>query len=432
MAEWPIMSLREAGVILIDCVHATPAAEPFGYPYIAIPDMKDGRIDFSKARRISEIDFEKWTTKARPRRHDVVLSRRTNPGVTATVGEECAFALGQNLVLLRADGSRVLPEFLKWLVAGPDWWAQISKFLNVGAVFDSLKCADVPRFQLPIPPRHEQQRIVSILGALDDKIDLNRRMNETLEAMARALFKDWFVDFGPTRAKMEGRAPYLASDLWALFPDRLDDDGKPEGWEVSSIGEEIRVAGGSTPRTTEPAYWDGDIAWATPKDLSRLDAPVLFETERLITHAGLSQISSGLLPKGTVLLSSRAPIGYVAITEIPVAVNQGFIGMVCEGRLSNVFCWLWTIFRMDEIKQRANGSTFLEISKSNFRPIPVTVASRRILFAFDQMVRPLFTRIAHNEDESRTLAATRDLLLPKLMSGEIRVRDAEKMVEPAL
>ncbi len=210
MAEWQIMSLEDAGVTLIDCIHKTPKAVASGYPYVAIPQLKNGRIDFTDARRISHLDFLEWTKKVRPQRHDVVLSRRTNPGVTATFGNDCDFALGQNLVLLRADGRYVRPEFLRWLVLGPAWWGQIEKFNNVGAIFDSLKCADVPRFELPIPPKTEQIKIAMLLGALDDKIDLNRRMNETLEAMARAIFKDWFVDFGPTRAKMEGGAPYFA------------------------------------------------------------------------------------------------------------------------------------------------------------------------------------------------------------------------------
>ncbi len=250
-------------------------------------------------------------------------------------------------------------------------------------------------------------------------------MNATLEAMARALFRDWFVDFGPTRTKMQGRAPYLAPDLWSLFPGRLDDEGKPEAWAVSTIGDEVRVVGGSTPSTKEPDLWDGGINWATPKDLSTLSAPALLETSRTITAAGLGKISSGLLPVGALLLSSRAPIGYVAITEVPVAINQGFIGMICDKRISNVFAWLWTIENMDAIIAKANGSTFQEISKGNFRPLPVVVAPDPLLQAFDSIVKPFYERIAKNEREARTLAQTRDLLLPRLMSGDLRVADLD-------
>jgi type I restriction enzyme S subunit len=287
----------------------------------------------------------------------------------------------------------------------------------------------IENFYVPAFSIREQRAIASVLGSLDDKIYLSRRINETLEATGRAIFKDWFIDFGPTLAKMEGRSPYLEPEIWSLFPDRLDNEGKPQGWEKSNIGREVDVVGGSTPSTKVTSYWGGDHCWATPKDLSSLNAPVLLATERTITKAGLSQISSGLLPIGTVLLSSRAPIGYLAISMVPTAVNQGFIAMVCRSRVSNIFAWLWTKENMEAILRNANGSTFQEISKANFRPIPLTVPPAPVLAAFDDEARPLFDRIADNEREIQTLAATRDLLLPKLMSGEIRVRDPEKTIE---
>jgi len=170
-------------------------------------------------------------------------------------------------------------------------------------------------FTLIIPTHAEQRAIAHILGTLDDKIELNRRMNETLEAMARTLFKSWFVDFDPVRAKMEGRDPRLPNHIADLFPDRLEDSelgAIPAGWEIKTVGEFVTVVGGSTPSTKELTYWnEGTHCWATPKDLSALTVPVLLNTERRITDAGLAQISSGLLPAGTVLLSSRAPIGYL-------------------------------------------------------------------------------------------------------------------------
>lgn len=297
-----------------------------------------------------------------------------------------------------------------------------------------LTQGNMNRIPILVPPRLEDQvAIASTLGALDDKIELNRQMNETLEAMARAIFKDWFVDFGPTRAKMEGRAPYLAPDIWSLFPDRLDDDGKPEWWVDSTIGTEVEVVGGSTPSTKDTCYWAGGLnCWATPKDLSALSHPVLLNTERKITDAGVAVISSGLLPAGTVLLSSRAPIGYLAIAEVPTAINQGFIAMKCRGRISNLFALLWAREHMDAITANANGSTFQEISKANFRPIPFVRPAEGVLEAFDNTCRPLHTRLVANVRENDTLTTLRDLLLPKLMSGEIRIKDAEKMVGNAV
>ena len=354
----------------------------------------------------------------------VVTGRYGTLGLVFYVAEDF-WPLNTTLYVRDFKGNN--PRFIYYFLQSLDFNAYSDKAAVPGLNRNHLHLAPV-RYPVDII---DQRAIANILGALDDKIDLNRRMNETLEAMARAIFKDWFVDFGPTRAKIEDRAPYLAPEVWALFPARLDDDRKPEGWINSTIGQEVEVIGGSTPSTREPRFWGGSVAWATPKDLSSLSSPVLLETERKITETGLAQISSGLLPVGTVLLSSRAPIGYIAVALVPTAVNQGFIAMICRNRISSVFAWLWTQANMEAIHQKANGSTFQEISKANFRPIPVIVAPDAVNRAFDHVARPLLDRIICNERENRSLAATRDLLLPKLMSGEIRVRDAEKIAERA-
>ena len=240
-SDWKRTSLREAGVTLLDCDHRTPPAADGGYPYVAIPQLKEGRLALADARRISPEHFTGWTRKAKPQHHDVILSRRCNPGETAYVpaGLECA--LGQNLVLLRADGTKLFPPFLRWLVRGTDWWEQVGTFINVGAVFDSLKCADIPNFTMPLPPLAEQKAIAAVLGALDDKIELNLRMNVTLETMARALFQSWFVDFDPVRAKIDRRAPATLDPVTAgLFPAAFQDSELgpiPKGWSASRVGE---------------------------------------------------------------------------------------------------------------------------------------------------------------------------------------------------
>jgi type I restriction enzyme S subunit len=291
---------------------------------------------------------------------------------------------------------------------------------------------------VPLPPLPEQRAIAHILGTLDDKIELNRRMSETLEAMARALFKSWFVDFDPVRAKIEGRwqrgqsLPGLPAHLYDLFPARLvpSELGEiPEGWEVKAIGDLAEIVGGSTPRTERAEYWEGGTnRWVTPKDLSGLSVPVLLDTERKITEAGLAQISSGLLSRGTVLLSSRAPIGYLAIAEVPVAVNQGIIAMKPRAGISNLFLLRWARAAHDEIVSHANGSTFLEISKSSFKAIRAVAPATAVMQAFDRVSRPLYLKVVEHERESRTLTALRDALLPKLISGQIRVKDAERFI----
>ena len=198
---------------------------------------------------------------------------------------------------------------------------------------------------------------------------------------------------------------------------------KEERGKETTIGEVVTVVGGSTPSTANPAFWDGgNIHWATPKDLAPLRSPILLDTNSRITELGLQEISSGLLPVGTVLLSSRAPIGYLAITQIPTAINQGFIAIKCTEEVPNYFVLNWLKDNMEEIIGRANGTTFLEISKSNFRPMPIFIPSSEKMKEFVKTVEPLYQKIVANLKESRTLASLRDSLLPKLMRGEVRVR----------
>jgi len=283
---------------------------------------------------------------------------------------------------------------------------------------------DLHRIPVLLPPLTEQKAIAHILGTLDDKIELNRRMNATLEAMARALFQSWFVDFDPVRAKLDGRKPAgLDTATAALFPGHFQElflGHIPQGWTVEPVGEVVACVGGGTPSTTEPKFWEGGTHhWTTPKDFSSLQAPILLDTARKITDAGIAKISSGLLPAGTLLLSSRAPVGYLAIAAMPVAINQGFIAMKCNERASNFFMLNWCQTNMAEIVSRASGTTFAEISKQNFRPILVELPPKELMAAFTEKVAPLYAQITATLHQSRTLATIRDALLPKLLSGEL-------------
>lgn len=278
---------------------------------------------------------------------------------------------------------------------------------------------------IQVPPLPEQKTIAHILGTLDDKIELNRQMNVTLEAMARALFQSWFVDFDPVRAKLDGRKPAgLDAATAALFPSTFQDlplGHIPQGWTIEPVGEVVECVGGGTPSTTEPKFWGGGTHhWTTPKDFSSLQAPILLDTDRKITDAGVTKISSGLLPAGTLLLSSRAPVGYLAIAAMPVAINQGFIAIKCNERASNFFMLNWCQTNMAEIESRATGTTFAEISKTNFRPIFVELPPKELMAAFTEKVSPLYAQITDNLQQSRTLATLRDAQLPKLLSGELR------------
>ena len=410
---------------------------PEGIPIISGQHLRGIRIDESLKFNFITPKHANRLANANVRPGDIIFTHAGNIGQVAYIPENSKYdkyVVSQRQFYMRCDRVKAIPEFVTMYFRSREGQHQLlANSSQVGVPSIAQPVSYLRTIEIPLPPLSEQHTIAHILCTLEDKMELNRRMNETLEAMARALFKYWFVDFGPVRAKAEDRDSSLPQPLADLFPAHLVDSeiGQiPASWEVSLIGKEVDAVGGSTPSTKEPAYWDGGTRhWVTPKDLSKLSSPVLLETGRKITDAGIKKISSGLLPTGTVLLSSRAPIGYLAIAEVPTAVNQGFIAMVCKNRLPNVFVLFWCYENLDYIKNISGGSTFAEISKKAFRPVPVTVPQDSVLAAYEAAVRPLYNRIVANTKESLLLTETRDLLLPKLVSGEIRLREAEKAVE---
>jgi type I restriction enzyme S subunit len=395
-------------------------------------NIGDNRVIEHGIARITEADAKRLS-RYRVKAGDVVYSRRGDIRRRALIRKEHdGWLCGTGCLRVRLGSGDNDASFVSHYLGHPDVMDWIESNA-VGSTMPNLNTAILSRLPIVVPPPDEQRAIARVLGVLDDNIELNRLMNRTLEELAAALFRSWFVDFDPVVAKAAGRQPaHLRPDLAALFPAHWQDSPLcqvPQGWSVANIGDVVKVVGGSTPSTNEPKFWSGDIAWATPRDLAALTDPVLIATDRQITAAGLDQIGSGLLPKGTVLLSSRAPIGYTAITDIPVAVNQGFIALICDGPLPSYYVIEWVRENMETIEGRANGTTFMEISKMNFRPIAAVVPPPNVLEKFMGIASPWWRQIIHNVRESRTLAALRDTLLPKLLSGELRVKQAEKLVE---
>lgn len=424
--DWPRLTLRDANITLIDCDHRTPPAAESGYPYVAIPQLRGGRIDLSGVRRIKSEDFIEWTRKAKPTANDVILSRRCNPGETAVVPPNFEFALGQNLVLLRADGTKVYPPFLRWLVRGPEWWTQIRKFMNVGAVFDSLRCADVPNFTLCIPPIPEQRAIAHILGSLDDKIELNRRTCETLEATARALFKSWFVDFDPVRAKAEGRDTGLPKSIADLFPDSFEESALgevPKGWRIGVLGDVAmhprRVVqhdkvGASTPYIAlehMPRHCIGLSDWGIADGLASnkfafMRGEILFGKLRPYFHK-----------------VGVAPVDGVCSTDIVVIAPRENMWF------SLVLCYASSDAFVEYTNAGATGTKMPRTSWDYMARYPIVIPPKTICEAFGQEVRHVTERILSAICESRSLAAIRDALLPKIISGELRVRDVARLPE---
>ncbi|ELV7515509.1 restriction endonuclease subunit S [Photobacterium damselae] len=295
--------------------------------------------------------------------------------------------------------------------------------MNSDSAVPGLNRDNAHALPIRIPESPESRELLgNQMALLDKKIAANSGVNQTLEQMAQAIFKSWFVDFDPVKAKMNGRRPEgMDSATASLFPEKLvSETGLPEGWIQSEIGDEVTVVGGGTPSKKNDDFWvDGDIHWTSPKDLSGVQDKVLLDTASKVTEAGLRKISSGLLPIDTVLLSSRAPVGYLALAKVPMAINQGYIAMKCEKLLPPEFVLQWCVHRMDEIKQRASGSTFAEISKKSFKPISVVVPTGEVLSAYQKLVKPLYDAITSNARQNEQLSSLRDTLLPKLLSGEL-------------
>lgn len=257
----------------------------------------------------------------------------------------------------------------------------------------NLNTTILGRLPLNVPPRPEQQAIAEVLGALDDKIAANTALASAATSLASTEFS------------IAGR------DITAQ----------------QTFEEVATVSGGGTPSTKNDAFWGGDIRWATPTDMTALAGPYLDSTSRTLTAVGLNACSSKLFDPGAILMTSRATIGALAVSTVPTAVNQGFI--VVEPHRPSLRWWLFHEMesRVEEFISWANGATFLELSRSNFKRLRVRIPDGASLQRFHARAGALHDAARTALAENRTLAATRDALLPQLMSGKLRVRDAEAM-----
>ena len=444
-SEWPRSQIGE----LVANGAALLQTGPFGsqlhkHDYVqrgipVIPTEAIGRgairtdISLPQVTEVKAMELSRHKLK----RGDILFARRgaQATGLSAVVGHEHEGALcGTGAILLRVDHDVIDPFFLAAVLATDDAYDWLRAHA-VGAVMPNLNTGIISQFVVPVPELSDQREVAATVQALVRRIESLRQTNATLESIAQALFKSWFVDFDAVRAKAEGREPQgMDAATAALFPSEFEESALgliPKGWTVVEVGQSADCVGGGTPSTKEAAYWEPAVYhWATPKDLSGLGSPVLLGTERCLSPAGLAKVSSGLLPAGTLLMSSRAPIGYLAIAQIPVAVNQGFIAIRPGGLLPPVYLYFWCQTNMDAIKQKANGSTFMEISKAAFRPIPLALPPEEVVMRFADVAGALFARIAEGERHRAQLAEIRDALLPRLISGKLRLPEAKQLLEP--
>ena len=329
--------------------------------------------------------------------------------------------LTQDTVKLVPKHDAVPLDLIYWTLRTPQYRAfcraHATGTTNLGLARDDF-------LSFPIPSLcDERSNLVGLLQSLDDKIELNRKMNATLEAMARALFRDWFVDFGPTRAKMAGAEPYLAPDLWALFPDRLDDEGKPEGWEARPLVDGFDLLMGQSP----PGDTYNDSGDGLPFFQGRTDFGFRYPENRKYCS-----VPTRFAGKGDTLVSVRAPVGDINLASERCCIGRGVAALRHKaGGASFTYYTAWSL--QDELRQYENtGTVFGAINKKQFEALPTVDPGPAVIDAFENVVGALDNQIESNELESGTLAQTRDLLLPRLMSGELRLAEAAQVVEAAL
>lgn len=394
-----------------------------GVPFLRSKDVKPYRIQLSELIHISE-DFHMRISKSRLRPGDVVIVRTGAPGTAARIPAAIKEANCADLVIARPsrrlDGT-FLVYYLNYAAK-----SHVSQFA-VGAVQQHLNVGAVKSLRVPFPPMSEQKAIASILGSLDDKIDLNRRMNETLESMARALYKSWFVDFDPVVAKAAGKRPFGMDDATAaLFPDRFVDSELgpiPEGWDAGAVG-----AIAEFPReTVQPSDVDPETPYVGLEHMPRRSI--------FLVESGRAQnVSSGKLAfrEGDLLFGKLRAYFHKVIVAPGSGVCSTDI-VVARSLRPEDAPYLWfTLFTdqfVDYATRVSGGTRMPRVKWQDMSRFPIALPSDYVRRAFQQQVGNLVELGQHNVDESQTLAHLRDLLLPKLLSGEIRVRDAEKIAQ---
>lgn len=258
---------------------------------------------------------------------------------------------------------------------------------------------------LDLPPLEQQKKIADVLSAYDDLIENNQKQIKLLEEAAQRLYKEWFIDL---RFPGHESTPIV--------------NGLPEGWQKNKMSEVCESIGGGTPSTAKPEYFEnGTIKWVTPTDLTKKDSIILLDTEKKITQAGLDNSSAKMLPPETVLMTSRASIGYFAVCEHEVCTNQGFIACIPKEEVMRFYLLFNLMSRTDEIKGKATGSTFLEISKRVFRDMSIIVPASQIMTVFNKYVSYNVSRMRVLEKENVRLISVRESLLSKLMNGDLEV-----------
>ena len=441
--EWPTTKIGDVCLRVTKGTTPTTGGGAFtdrGIAFIKVEAITESGGFLPEKFAFIDTETDEKLARSRLQEKDILFTIAGTIGRVAQVTNDILPAnTNQAVAIVRPNPDLIFPRFLYYVLRDSKR-IQLAQSRVVQSVQANFSLGELSAVELPLPPQEEQRAIAHILGTLDDRIELNRRTNETLEAMARALFKAWFVDFEPVRAKMEGRwqrgqsLPGLPAHLYDLFPDRLVESelGEiPEGWEMQPLSKLLTIIGGGTPKTSIEDYWGGEIPWFSVVDTPPASNVFVVATEKNITAQGLAGSSARLIPKGTTIISARGTVGNLAIAGCDMTFNQSCYGLRGTGGGGDYFVYLTSQQMVDQLKSMAHGSVFSTITRQTFEAIQRPVPPPGVLTAFEGLVRGWFDAILSSVVESRTLAQLRDTLLPKLISGELRVQDAERVFEEA-
>jgi len=428
-SEWRTHRLGDIAEIF-DGPHATPAKTPVGPVFLGIWNLSQGRLDLSETEHLSEEDWNRWSRRVTPRPGDVVFSYETRLGEAASIPTGLRCCLGRRMGLLRPRSQDVDGRFLLYAYLGPAFQDTIRERTVYGSTVDRIPLVEMPEFPITLPGPTEQRAIAHVLGTLDDKIDLNRKMNESLEAMARALFKSWFVHFDPVRAKAEGRDTGLPADIASIFPDSFEDSelGEiPVGWKAGRVMDLGKVVCGKTPPTSDPENYGTDLPFVTIPDMH--GNVFVTETNRYLSTKGAATQPGKTVPPYAICVSCIATVGLVALTSQGCQTNQQINSIVPSEPAEAPYFYFALRERRREIRARGGGgSVVLNLNTSQFSSLPILVPDPAAVSGFQRFAKPVLDRILSNERESQSLGAIRDTLLPRLISGKLRVAGAERIV----
>jgi len=391
-------------------------------PWVGIQDVtpNHGRVIRDTLEHTNQLGIENSSARVLPE-NTVCLSRTASVGYVVVMGRP--MATSQDFVNWVCSDA-LNPHFLKYVLLAEQ---DALHMFAVGSVHQTIYFPEAKAFHVCMPERAEQDAIIEVLGTLDEKIELNRSMNETLGATARAIFKDWFVDFGPTRAKLEGLAPYLESETWSLFPDQVNDDGNPEGWQLTTLSAIADINSESWSAQTRP----NKVEYV---DLANTKWGTIESTEVHSWDAAPSRARRVLRHGDTIVGTVRPGNGsYALVDQDGLTGSTGFAVLRPKSAAYRemVYCAATSAENIEHLSHLADGAAYPAVRPDVVGNTEIVLGPPAVTKAFSAMCATLIDRCEANKRENKALAATRDLLLPKLMSGEIRVRDAEKLAGQA-